>query len=314
MPQTLTREETRLLNQETFDKLAGDDPAMHKEAAETLNDFTRLRVREESYLDQILPPETITNDQLDRDTSEGNFRIEEMEPDSPGAISVPLASTPMTLYIRGRKYKIQFDRMKTRRSQKDVSSLRTWRMDIRQVLSDNSIRDLHTERDRKWQLAVNNVLRNAGDVNPMSGVAQHVNIAGGVSREFMKEFLKVTQGTPFSIPTKTVMVNNLTILDYFAFDRLEFGGDLAERVMTSGVSAYTGLAGVNWITSIKRTLIPNNAHFLYPDPAFLGKHYQLEPPTMSVKREDFMLEWYTYEESGAGIGHIGSFGRANATP
>lgn len=313
MPQTLTREETRLLNQETFEKIASDDPALHKEAAETLNDFTRLRVREESYFDQILPPETITNDQLDRDLTEGNFRIEEMEPDSPGAISVPLASTPTTMYIRGRKYKVQFDRMKTRRFQKDVSSLRTWRMDIRQVLSDNSIKDLHTERDRKWQAAVDAVLGAAGAVNPMSGTAQHVNIAGGVTREFIAEMLKVTQGTIFSIPTKTILLNNLTFMDYFKFDRLEYGGDLAERVMTSGVSVINGLAGMNWITTIKRTLVPNNAHFLYPDPSFLGKHYQLEEPTMSVKREDFMLEWYTYEESGASIGHLGSFGRANAT-
>ncbi len=148
----------------------------------------------------------------------------------------------------------------------------------------------------------------------MSGVTQHKDINGGVSREFLFEMLKVTQSTPFSIPTKTVLVNNITFLDIPKFDRLEMGGDLAENALTSGVSVLSGLLGVNWITTIKRTLVPDAAFFLYPDIAFLGKHYQLEPPTMSVKREDFMLEWYTYEESGAGIGHLGSFGRANAVP
>ena len=51
------------------------------------------------------------------------------------ALTIPgVRHLPLNVYIRGPRYKVVMPRFK-----KDVDEMRTWRMDIRQVLSDNPI-------------------------------------------------------------------------------------------------------------------------------------------------------------------------------
>jgi len=309
----LSQEEEKLVSAACYDKIMSGDQSMEKEAIDAVNDFIRWKVREESFLDEILPPLPLANDELDRQyESDGNVKIVDIEPDSPGAISVPLGSSPATYFMRGRRAKVQMDRKETPRYQKDVSSLRTWIMDIRQVISDNIIKDLHTERDKALMSAANRVLGAVpGYVNPLTGAVMYQSMPGGIDRNTSIDMLKITADTPFSIETKTVLTNHITIKDFAKLDRQEFGGDLAESVMKTGVGALEGLLGLDWIVTIKKALIPNRSCWLWPHTDFLGKHYQLEPPTMHIKREAFMLEFFGYEESGMTLIHIGSFGRAD---
>ena len=66
----------------------------------------------------------------------------------------PAAATPVTLpvtspvtslstnpYIRGPRYRVMFDRTLVAKYTKDSDELRTWSMDIRQVLADNYKKD-----------------------------------------------------------------------------------------------------------------------------------------------------------------------------
>lgn len=305
----ISQEEEKLISQAVYEGLSSRDPDMQKEAADAIDDYTRLRVREEAYVDQVLPPITITSDDLDRQyDDEKNVKIVDMEPDSCGALAVPLGSTPMTYTIRARRYKVQMSRRQTQRYQKDVSALRTWIMDIRQVFADNSIKDIHYSRDRAWQRAVDALNPVAGQVNAMTGVAMYKKLPGGINRNSGWDMTKVTRDTQYAIAPKVAVTNHVTIIDFLKFDRVEFGGDIAERVMKNGVAEIEGLYGLNWVVTIKKALLPNNHVYLYPDTQFLGKHFVLEQPTMHIKREAYMVEFFTYEESGATIGHTGSSG------
>ena len=73
----------------------------------------------------------------------------------------------MNLYIRGPRYLVMMDRIVTPRFTKDVDELRTWIMDIRQVLSDNAIKDMLAEEDGKFITAVNTALVAAGSTPVM---------------------------------------------------------------------------------------------------------------------------------------------------
>jgi hypothetical protein len=64
-PILMVRGETRLLNETLFDVLAGD-PAETQAAIDAVNNFTRLRMREDGFFRRIMPPVPITNDALDR--------------------------------------------------------------------------------------------------------------------------------------------------------------------------------------------------------------------------------------------------------
>jgi hypothetical protein len=311
MSTATTPEQARLVNETFFEKLASRDPVMEKEAIDAVNDFTRTKMREDGFFRRIMPPITITNDELDRQISTDKpVKIVDKEPDSPAAISVPFATLPTNIYIRGQRYMVTFDRILTPRFTKDVDELRTWVMDIRQVLSDNAIKDMLAEEDGKFLTAVNAALVGAGSTVPTSGTVQWENIAGGISRDTLWDMMKIMPGTPSCLEVATCLVNNITIKEICKFGRNELGGDMAQDIMKNGWSEQTFM-GVKWIITIKKSLVATNDVYMFSDQKFIGKHYELEATTLYVRREAYLLEFFAYETIGATIGHTSGLAKAS---
>jgi hypothetical protein len=309
----MTQEESKLLNEAIFEKLASRDPLLEKQAVDAVNDFTRTKMREDGFYRRIIPPLPISNDELDRQVdTDKPVKIVDKEPDSPAAVSIPFATLPTNLYIRGPRYKVTFDRIVTPRFTKDVDELRTWYMDIRQVLSDNAIKDMLAEEDGKFISAINTALISAspGAILPTSGVAQYEQIAGGITRDTLWDSLKIMPNTPSNLEVHVVLLNNITIKEVAKFSRNEMGGDLSEEVMRNGW-ALAEFMGVKWIITIKKALVPTNTMFHFADPKFIGKSYILEDTTMYIRREAYMIEFFAYETLGGTIGHTSGLARAD---
>lgn len=310
---THTQAESQLINQVLFEKLSSDDRGMMKEAIDAVNDFTRIKMREDGFFRRIMPPLPISNDELDRQVSTDKpVKVVDREPDSPAAISIPFATLPMNLYIRGDRYLVMLDRITTPRFTKDVDELRTWIMDIRQVLSDNAIKDILAEEDGKFIRAVDAALVGAGTTLPTSGTVQYQQISGGITRDTLWESMKIMPNTPFNLEVHTALVNNITIKDIAKFGRDEMGGDMSVDIMRDGWSSAKFM-GIDWIVTIKKDLVPTNHVYHFADPKFIGKHYQLEDTTMYIRREAYMLEFFAYETSGGTIGHTGGLSHVEFT-
>lgn len=305
----VTKSEIQLLNETIFEQL--QDRGMEKSAVDAINDFTRTKVREDSFSRKILSPLPISNDELDRQTfTDKPVKIVDKEPDSPAAISIPYGTLPTNYYIRGPRYQVTFDRLVTPRFTKDVEELRTWVMDIRQVLSDNAIKDMLAEEDSKFITAHNNALIAVDTVTPTSGSVQWKTIGGGISRESMQDAFKILPSTPFHLETHTVLINNVTIRELLKWGRDEVGGDRSQDLLFNGWSEAEFMRA-RFIITIKRDLVPDNTVFMYSDPKFIGKSYLLEDTTMYIKREAWMLEFFSYETIGASFGHTGGLARAD---
>lgn len=308
---TLTQEESKLLNETIFDKLSSRDPGLEKQAVDAVNDFTRVKMREDGFFRRIMPPIPIGNDELDRQVdTDKPVKIVDKEPESPAAISIPFATLPSNLYIRGPRYRVMFDRIVTPRFTKDVDELRTWIMDIRQVLSDNAIKDMLAEEDGKFVRAVNSALVGAGLTVPTSGVVQHEVIAGGITRDTLWDSLKIMPNTPSNLEVHCVLLNNITIKEVCKFARNEMGGELSADIMRNGWSLQEFM-GVKWIITIKKGLVPTNTMYHFADPKFIGKSYVLEDTTMYIRREAYMLEFFAYETLGGTIGHTSGLARSD---
>lgn len=287
-------------------------PGMEKRALDSVNDFTRYRMREEGFYRRVLPPVQISNDDLDRQyDTDKPVKIVDREPDSPAAISIPFATLPMSLYIRGQRYRVSFDRIVTPRFTKDVDELRTYYIDIRQVLSDNSIKDMLAEEDKKFIDAVNAALGGAADtVVEQSGQVQWETIYGGITRETLQDSFKILPRTISRLETATCLINNLTIREIMKFGREETGGDKSQDILFNGWSEQNFM-GARWIITIKHDLVPTDSMYMFADPKFLGKSYILEDTTMYIERKAFMLEFFAYETLGGSIGNTNSIARAD---
>lgn len=305
-----TRAEIQQLNDTLFEQL--QTPGMEKQAIDAVNDFTRTKMREDGFYRRIMSPLTISNDELDRQAdTDKPVKVVDKEPDSPAAVSIPFGTLPTNVYIRGPRYRVMFDRIVTPRFVKDVDELRTWVMDIRQVLSDNSIKDMLAEEDSKWISACNAVMIGPDIPVPYNGnVVQWKTIDGGITRETLQEARKIMPKGPSHLEAHTALINNVTIKEIEKWGRDEMGGDFAQDVVKNGW-AEADFMGMTWIITIKRSLVPDDSMFMFSDVKFMGKSYLLEDTTMYIRREAFMLEFFAYQTMGGSIGHPGGIARAD---
>lgn len=294
-----TKSETALLNETLFEQLS--TPGLEKQALDAVNDFTRIKMREEGFFRKILSPLTISNGELDRQLeTDKPVKIIDKEVDNPPAQSVPFGTVPSDQYIRGNRYRVTFDRIVSPRFTKDVDELRTYSMDIRQVISDNAIKDMLAEEDGKFITAVNTCLVGADTVVPASGVAQYQTITGGITRDTIEDSLKILPKTPWHLEAHTALTNNVTIREIFKWRRDEMGGDFAQDIIKNGWSEQE-FAGVRWIITIKRDLVADDNIYYFADEKFLGKNFLLEDTTMWIKKEFYFIEWFAYSCQGSTI-------------
>jgi hypothetical protein len=304
-----TKAEISALNEALFEQL--DTPGMQKQAIDAVNDFTRTKMREDGFYRKIMPPLKIENDDLDRQVdTDKPCKVIDKEPDSPAAVSVPFATLPINFYIRGPRYRVTFNRILSPRATKDVEELRTYVLDIRQVLSDNMIKDMLAEEDSKFISAFNAVLLGADQVVPLSGVVQWETIDGGITRETWADALKIMPRTPSHFETETGLINNVTVKELLKWGRDEMGGDFSQDIVKNGW-AETRFMNIDLIITIKRDLVPDDSLFMFSSPKVMGKSFELESTTMFVRREAFMIEYFAYQTMGGSFGHTNGLARAD---
>jgi hypothetical protein len=286
-------------------------PEMRKEAADAVNDYTRIKMREDGFLRKILPPIQLSWDEIDRRPEDDKpIKIVDREVDNAMALSIPFGSFTPEVYIRGARYVVTFDRIATHRYTKDVAELGTYHMDIRQVFSDNVIKDMLVEEDGKFIMISNAAIGAKGVVSPFSGGVQWVEITGGITRDTFSRALKVLPATEMRLPVSKILVNNLTISDVQAWGRDEVGGDLAQEIVQNGFTEGK-LFGKDIMITIKRELVPDNTMYFFASPDKLGKFYTIDDVTMYVKKEAYMFSFFAYSLSGAAIGNTAGVARVD---
>jgi hypothetical protein len=301
---------TRAVNQAFYEKITSDDAGLRKDAQQTVNDFTRVKMREDGFARKILPPIPLSNDELDRQVdTDKNVKVVDKEPESPAAATIPYGTLPVNKYIRGPRYRVMFARLVTPKFTKDVAELRNWDMDIRQVLSDNAIKDMLAEEDGKFIRATDTLLLGVDQVIPATGVSQWRSISGGITRETVNDALKILPQSTGHLDASTILVNNVFIKDVQKWGRDEMGGDLSEEIARNGFAERTFL-GARWIITIKRDLVGDAVMYMFAEPKFLGKFFVLEDTTMYIDKKAYFLEFFAYEEIGASIANVAAIAKA----
>lgn len=302
----MSPQQTKVANTLFTDLLLGGEEGV-KKANVMMADYTRLQVLEDSFFRKILPMERATDDELvpQIDTDEP-VMLFEREPGSPAAVGVPFGgANPAGLQVRGHRYALTFYRIQTRKFYKDVVNLRTYRMDIRQVLSDNSIKKVLELEDTYFLESVNALLGSMGATVPFSGTVQWEEFFGGIDRNTLEEFLKVLPRTPSRLETARCLINNLTVREVMKFGRDEMGGDKSQDLLWNGWTEQRFM-NVDWMVTIKQNLVPDDNIFGFADPRFMGQSRSLEDLTMHVRTEAYMVHWYSYESIGSTIGNTNS--------
>lgn len=315
----MTSPETRTRNENVLNGLTSDNYALQKTAQNGVNDYLRLRAREDGFLRRLQPPLPVTPADLDRqvDTVKPVI-VKDVEPDTPPAYSVPFGVVPMNHYIDAPRYRVMFDRIMSRRFIADVANLLTYDMDIRQIFNDLMLKDVLREEDAKYMAVVNTAVgpqnQPSAAANPrVAEVAAQGNCTmGALSRITLAESMKGLPSTNRHLNPAVGLINNITIWDVVALNRTEVGGDLAEELFVNGFAERT-IMGLRWFITIKTDLVPKNVIYHFAAPKFLGDFYTFEDVTVSTKHENFLFEMFCYEMIGATLKNSGGVCRAEFT-
>ena len=298
---------TSMVNARILEHLDRDEV---KKAQDAATDYTRTQIREESFAFKILPPEKATDDMLDRALDERLQIIWELEPDSPGSKWVPLQTVPDGEYIVGSRYLIPFARVLTPKFEKDIDELRTYRQDLRKILTDNSIKDALAEIDSKFIDTCNAIVNDttgAGQPHNKTGKVQLIELTDPLNRSSFAEAKKMlprgnTNGK-YRLRNYIALMNDVTAQDWLKLDRNAVGGDLSEEFFRNGLTTDTFL-GVKAIFTIKDDLVPDNYVYFFAAPEFLGKCFYLTDWTMYMKKEAYFIEMFSYWLGGFAFGNI----------
>jgi hypothetical protein len=301
----------KVFNDTFVDMLEG---GQEKKAAQSALTFTRNKLRENSFAEKILTPIDIANDELDKsENPELHVKWCDREPDQPAAVSVPLGNVPDGYQFSGTRYPVYFSRLMSPVFQKDIDKLRGYDYDIRQILLENSTKDLATEVDSKFLDKINSVLGVANTANSFTGTGlpSYITLSGGINRanfvEATKAFqrLRVPFGPmqPDGQSSKGLMLmNNVTAQDFLKLERSEVGGDEAQRAYLEGTTP-AAILGIKSILTIKRELVPDGTIYFFSSEEFLGKYFRLQPLTVFMETKAFFLQFFQYMNCGMSIGN-----------
>ena len=286
-----------------------------KQAAVSAQQFTRNKLREESFAEKILTPIDLSNDELDKsENPELLVKWNDREPDTAPASTIPLGVVPDAVQFFGTRYPSYFSRITSPTFNKAIDHLRTYDYDIRAIMLELSTKDIATEIDTRFISTVDSILGTQNSANALNGLGlpQNVSISGGITRETVAEAFKVIKrlqvpfgpSQPDGGETKGVMLmNTVTADDFVKMGRSEVGGDLAQDMFVNGLPSKT-LLGVKPIYTIKRDLVPDGTIYLFSSEEFFGKYYRLQPLTVFMKNEAYFLEYFQYLNISLAIGNV----------
>jgi len=264
-----------------------------KEAAAEGSAFIREFVRQESYAREILTPVLLQDDEIDRDeNTDEPKKIVEKEPKSVATFVQFQGAGPRT-WFKGPRYSVFFGKTESQHFTKSKFQLMTYQNDIRKMLSDNSVKDMADQEDKKWQETVDALIA----LNP---VEQNINAGGFNSTAFKQGFQKmVNRRRPIGKMTMTKS------LYYEALDLVatSVGNDIASRHYDEGVESEEKLWGFPVITTIKSTIHDPKKAYIYSPENYLGNFFLLQDATLYIKQEADTITFWTYAAPGIGIGN-----------
>lgn len=274
-----------------------------KEAATSATSFIRDVLREEGFTRKIFTPIQISDDQLDKDEdTDKPKKVIEKEPES-SAVYVSFRGLPESKYFTGKRFAVFFAKIQSQKFTKSIFELKSYDNDIRKILSDNSVRDIQAAEDGKWIDTVNTVVA----ANPLE---QDHTLSGGVSKVNVVESLKYLP--KLKRPTGCMLMNDVTSKELLKWDSIDIGDVAVTDQYYKGLTVGT-VFGIKALFTIKREIVPDDVIYFFSTEDFLGKFFILQDATVYIKHEADMLEFFTYESIGIGLGNTKSVIRVTYT-
>jgi hypothetical protein len=289
----------QFLNQSFIDKI---DQGLVKEAGAAMSAFVRQKLRETGFTRKILTPQMITASDLDRGLDDQPRVIIEKEPDSVAAF-MSLSGQPTVRYFKGSRYEVPFYKIQSERFVKSKFELATYRTDIRNILQENSVKDLQKQEDVNFFAGLRAIQKETRG-------AEFVTTTGDRITDRVMNLIQ-TLVKDHQKPGKILLSHSL-YLQMLREPATQLGDAVASKHFETG--SMDGFYGFEIVTTIKGDILSSEEGqnlgdlvAIFAPEEYLGQFYSLQEPTVFLEAKADMIEFQTYESIGIGIGNTKGF-------
>lgn len=269
-----------------------------KEAQAEGTAFIRSKLRQEAAVREIILPVGISEEDIDRDeNTDQPKKIIDKEPDS-YATFVNFQGTSRRTWFKGPRYAIYFGKVESQRFTKSKFELMTYTSDIRKILSDNSVKDMADEEDKKFADTVAAIITAAGGTQSNAGAFQSGTFKAGMQALLNRR-----------LPVGKMLMTKSRYMDAIDLPATTVGDDIAKRHFDEGIESSQKLWGLPVVTTIKSDIYSNDKAWVFAPQQpnnFLGNFYLLQDATLYIKQEADIISFWSYESLGLGIGNTKS--------
>lgn len=266
-----------------------------KEAADSFTGFVRTYLREQGILRRALPPEIVGPDDIDRvDWTDNPVKILEFQVDSK-AYSVPFRGKGEMKEYHGKRAVVEIVQYETDVFHIEKQRMMTYRHPVQEVLIQQGILDLQRAEDETFMEALNKI---ATDNKKTVTISTGGSLTWDGLVEAFKAFRK-SRPADRQVPIKTIIINENTYDDLKKLPLTMFAPNFNETIIKEG--NVGNLFNLNWVTTNKIDLVPDNTLYLLSSREYLGGFYLMQDATVYMKVEKTRLEWNVYELAGVGL-------------
>lgn len=307
MSTELTKEaEERLLDQQVAEAFKRMEEGISKEASQAQTNMIRRRIYEEGFQRQILKYRPITRDKLTKlPNVELPVYVEDMEPLAPRAKAIPFNDSQETQFYRSEQFVTTFCQITTPEFTKNRFELMTQTINLREVVTENALREVHTAEDSRFTATLDRITGNVGgsDGEPYDTAQPHdqfVLMNGSLDRKNWVDSMNALE-TRF-LHNGIALMNIKTAREFQKLNRTELGGDKAQDMFLRGLKSLGRLeVEIPIIATIKHDLIPNGYVYQFAPENYFGRAYMLEDLKMRVERKKDIIRFCAYETIGVSI-------------
>jgi hypothetical protein len=293
--QTETKEvSAQLINSNWVRKL---EEGRVKEAQDEGSAFIRQKVRQESFAREVINPILLGDDEIDRDeNTDQPKKIVEKEPDSVATFVTFQGTGPRT-WFKGPRYAVKFGKTESQRFTKNKFELMTYQNDIRKILSDNSVKDMSDEEDKKF-------IGTIDDLVALNAAVQLTASPAFNSTAFRKCFQAMVRRRQ---PIGKILMTKELYYEALDLPATSVGDDVASRHYDEGIEDEEKLWGMPVVSTIKGDILNPKKFYVFAPENFLGNFFLLQDATLYIKQEADIIEFWSYAAPGIGIGNSIAF-------
>lgn len=284
---------------------AMDSPDGRRELTEKTLLYIKQQLREESFTRKVLPPESVTKYDLQRDVNTDTVvKIVDIEPDSK-AVALNFRGEANYNFVQGKRFAIPFFTISSEFYEKTEAELYAYEMPVIKVIEENSVKDIQETEDVTWLRYCQAAVNQTGKTLPVPATAN-------LSSTLLKDGFKLIDGD--RLVTTCMLMNSQTWDDILDFKAAVFGDSVAGKVIIDGYT-YDQIMGKKMIVTTKsRTqdrnyLVPFGQVWFYTDPQYLGRFYILNSTKLYMDKIAEVIRWKSWEIVALGIGNVNSIAK-----